>query len=259
MSKSILQLQSGIIYGPVNSRRLGSSLGINLLPIRYKACPFNCAYCQYGFTGPNGYTADSDGHDMPTVNEVIGALEEALDEYPSVSYITFSGNGEPTLHPEFGAIVDKIMGVRNHLAPQARLAILSNSALVDREEVRVSLSRLDARFMKLDAGDEETFRRFNRAHQNIKYDDILSGLKKLKNITIQALFAGGECGNFSDRSIASWIEKIIEIRPNECHIYSIERPAANNRLTLIDESGLREIKERAESLSGIPVKIFRVK
>ena len=259
MRRSILQLQSGIIYGPVNSRRLGSSLGINLLPTRYKVCPFNCAYCQYGFTEGIGYVASSDGQDMPTVDEVIGALEEALGEYPSVSYITFSGNGEPTLHPEFGAIVDKIKGIRNHLAPLARLAVLSNSALVGREEVRASLSRLDARFMKLDAGDEETFRRFNRPHQDIKYDDILSGLKELKDITIQALFAGGESGNFSDRSIASWIEKIYEIKPNECHIYSIERPAADRRLKLIDESGLRKIKERAESLGGIPVKIFSVK
>lgn len=186
-----LKLKKSIIYGPVNSRRLGSSLGVNLLPHTYKACPFNCAYCQYGFTGAKGHVISADGQDMPGVAEVVAAVRSALEEYPSVSYITFSGNGEPTLHPDFRIIVDELKKLKNGINPEIKLAILSNSALVYKEEVRRGLANLDCRFMKLDCGDKETFSRFNRPHKDITLDMIVEGLKKLDDIIIQSLFAGG--------------------------------------------------------------------
>jgi len=256
MTRHLLQLQNDIIYGPINSRRLGSSLGLNILPTSYKACPFNCAYCQYGFTPSHGFMTESDGRDMPTLSEVEKALWGALDEYPSVSYITFSGNGEPTLHPDFGNIVDAVKKIRDDAAPQAKVAILSNSALVYKLEVRDALSRLDVRFMKLDAGDEDTFRRFNRPHKSLDFNSIIDGLKMLENIYIQALFAGGEYGNFNDKAIDSWIEKIGEIKPIACHIYSLDRPTADGRLTLINRADLLKIKELTEKSVNIPVSVF---
>lgn len=256
MTRYLLELQEGIIYGPINSRRLGSSLGLNILPTQYKACPFNCAYCQYGFTRAPGFTTEPDNLHLPEVEEVAKALEDALDEYPTVSYITFSGNGESTLHPDFSRIIDAVREVKSRMAPDARLAILSNSALVFREHVRDALSKLDVRFMKLDVGDGRIFQRFNRPHKNIDFDDVVAGLKQIKGIIIQTLFAGGEHGNYDDSSIEKWIEKIGEINPIECHIYSIDRPSADNKLTLIDKEGLLKIKTRTEKVIKIPVKVF---
>ncbi len=256
MTRRLLPLQESIIYGPVNSRRLGSSLGLNILPIEYKACPFNCAYCQYGFTPSHGFITESDRRDMPSIKEIKAALEDTLEEYPSVSYITFSGNGEATLHPDFGKIIDVVKKIRDGAAPQAKVAILSNSALVYKPEIRDALSKLDARFMKLDAGDEKIFRSFNHPHKSLDFNSMIDGLKQLENIHIQALFAGGEYGNYSDEAINSWIEKIGEIRPLGCHIYSLDRPTADGRLTLVNRDGLLKIKERAENRINIPVWVF---
>ncbi len=256
MTRELLELQRGIIYGPVNSRRLGSSLGLNLLPAGYKVCPFNCAYCQYGYTDNRGYLAESDGSDLPSVDQIIDALTDALEEFPSVSYITFSGNGEATLHPDFTIIVDEIKTLKSKMAPHARLAILSNSALVHKAGVRQALARLDDRFMKLDAGDEDTFRRYNRPHRRITFESIVNGLKRMDEIVIQALFAGGKHGNYTDNAVNAWIEKIAEIKPLECHIYSIDRPFPDGKLEKTEHSQLDLIKERAEKRTGIPIRVF---
>lgn len=256
MSRNLLELQKGVIYGPVASRRLGASLGLNILPAGYKACPFNCAYCQYGFTSPAGFCSVSDSKDMPQTDEIIAALNKALDKFPDVAYITFSGNGEPTLHPDFSDIVDEVKKIRDVKAPHAQMAILSNSALVSQESIREALMKLDRRFMKLDCGDEKTFRKFNRPHKDISYQEIVDGLEKLNEIHIQALFAGGAGGNFNDRHIENWIKKIGEIKPIECHIYSTDRPTADGRLTLVGHDDLVKIKLKAEKEVGIPVNVF---
>ncbi|UCD16476.1 MAG: radical SAM protein, partial [Candidatus Zixiibacteriota bacterium] len=234
----------------------GLSLGINILPAGYKACPFNCRYCQYGFTDKRGYLAESDGCGMPSIDRIADAVSRALTQFPSVSYITFSGNGEPTLHPEFGAIVREIKKLRDILLPHARVAILSNSALVHKECVRIALAELDDRFMKLDAGHEQTFRQYNRPHKDVTFDAVVDGLKKLDRIAIQALFTGGKSGNGSDEAIDFWIRAIGEIKPIACHIYSIDRFAPDKQLTLLDKDELIAIKSLAERRTGIPVGVF---
>jgi len=219
----LLGLQNGIIYGPIDSRRLGSSLGINLLPVEYKACPFNCAYCQYGYTPARGYKSVWGGDDMPPVAEVAEALRVGLGKYPDVSYITFSGNGEPTLHPQFGEIVDEVRKIKEELTGA---------------EIREALGKLDVCFMKLDAGDETMFRRYNRPHKDIKYDEVIEGLKQLGEITIQALFAGGEHGNYNDLHIKNWARKI------------------DGKLTQIDKNGLIRLTEIAAGYTDVPIKVF---
>ncbi len=256
MSSEPLKLKKSIIYGPVNSRRLGSSLGVNLLPYAYKACPFNCAYCQYGFTGEKGNLMSAEGRDIPGVAEVAVAVRSALEEFPSISYITFSGNGEPSLHPDFERIIDEIRKVKNEVNPEIRLAILSNCALVYKDDVRRALEKLDDRYMKLDAGDEQTFQRFNRPHKDITLGMIIDGLKKLDDIVIQSLFAGGETGNYNDHSVDRWIEKIGEIKPRECHIYSLDRPSADRRLTKMSRDNLTEIKRQTEARVRVKVRVF---
>ena len=126
----VLPLKRGVIYGPINSRRLGRSLGINLSPTKTKLCPFDCLYCHYGHT--KIHTAETERHrdHFPTVTEVAAALRHALNSKVDPAYVTFSGNGEPTIHPDFPSIVEEVKAIVRMLAPQARLAILSNSAKI---------------------------------------------------------------------------------------------------------------------------------
>lgn len=256
MSTQPLKLKPGIIYGPVNSRRLGSSLGLNILPFRYKACSFNCLYCQYGFTGARGHTVWLEEREFPSESDVTHALEEALNEYPLVSYLTFSGNGEPTLNPRFSRIVDAVKKVRDRFNPEIKVAILSNSALIGNDEVREGLKKLDFRYMKLDVGDKALFQRFNRPHPEVDFETIIKGLQALGGITIQSLFAGGPNGNAGEKAVNAWISRIAEIKPQECHIYSLDRPAADRTLTPLSRDDLERIKYQAEKISGVTVKVF---
>ncbi len=251
-----IALQKNIIYGPVNSRRLGKSLGVNLLPPDMKLCPFNCVYCQYGYTSPAGFAFNFDRDKLPGIEDIKAALINGIESHPKVSYITFSGNGEPTIHPDFPDIVDAVIEIRDKTIPHARTAILSNSATVSDANIISALNKLDRRFMKLDCGDERIFRRFNRCHKNVTFDGIISGLKDMRDIVIQSLFAGGSHGNTTDENIESWIDKIGLIKPVECHIYSLDRGPADGSLVRLNRSALNKIKEAAESQTQIPVHVF---
>lgn len=256
MTRYLLHLQDGIIYGPINSRRLGRSLGLNILPVGFKTCSFNCIYCQYGYTKSSGFTVKPDKGELSSVGKICDALTAALGRNNEVDYVTFSGNGEATIHPEFGEIVEAVIKIVRKMAPNARTAILSNSSMVSEKNVLQALARLDCRFMKLDAGDEKTFRRFNRPCKDVKYDEVVTGLRQMDNIVIQALFAGGDKGNFNPAHIENWADRIGEIRPTECHIYSIDRPTADGRLEWLSPDSLNEIKELTEARTGIKVKVF---
>lgn len=170
-----LSLQRGVIYGPVDSRRLGRSLGINLLPTGYKLCAFDCIYCEYGRT--KALTTKAKGGPFPTVGVVLRKVEEALRQVPDLKYATFSGNGEPTLHPHFDALVEGVVHLRDEIRPEVKSAILSNSALVGKEEIREALVKLDLRIMKLDAGDPLTWRAINRPAPSLDFETVVAGLK----------------------------------------------------------------------------------
>ena len=208
-----IPLQPGPTYGPVRSRRLGWTLGLNISPISYKLCSFNCVYCQYGWTAV--HTLDSTGRlqDLPSVDDFAKGLEDALRKDRPIDNITFSGNGEATLHPQFAELVDIAVALKKNYRPLARLGILSNSSSVTSEGVRCTLAKLDFRVMKLDAGDIETFSRINRPCRGVDYNAILDGLKSMDNVSLQAMFVDGEIQNVSEREIIQWIERISEIRP----------------------------------------------
>jgi len=190
-SDMLLELKEAVTYGPVNSRRLGRSLGINLFPGVRKVCTFDCLYCQYGRAGsvPN---VRSDSSTLPSASEVATGVEVALrSPTDPPAYLTFSGNGEPSLHPDFPGIVEEILALRDRMIPTARVAILSNSSTVGCLRVREALRRLDVRIMKLDAGDEATFRRFNGPWAGLALDEVLTGLRALEDVTLQTLLASG--------------------------------------------------------------------
>lgn len=251
-----LKLQEGIIYGPINSRRLGRSLGINLLPTTFKLCPFNCIYCQYGWTLMHTDDASKYVDDLPTTDKVRDELEGWLKKNQKVSYITFSGNGEPCLHPQFDKMVDLASELRDKYVPQAKVAVLSNSTCLGRSEVVKGLRQLDVRIMKLDCGPEGTFRKVNRPHKNVKYEEVVENLKNLDRMIIQTVFIQGEINNIEDREVEEWIERLGYIKPQEVQIYSIDRPSADQTLRLVEKEELEGIAQMAAKVLGIEVKAF---
>ena len=251
-----LKLQKGIIYGPINSRRLGSSLGINLSPNDYKLCSFNCIYCQYGKTKVHTIDVIRNLSDLPTKEKVKNALEDWLRKGMKVDYITFSGNGEPTLHPEFDKIVDEVIKLRNKYLPPAKVAILSNSSNVSSPKVKKALKRLDLVIMKLDSGTKEMFQKINSPVKGIEYEKVVEDLKELKNIIIQSVFIGGEVTNTKPDEVEEWIEGLRYILPKKVQIYSLDRPFIGKSISKVDRYVLSKIAELASELSGIEVEVY---
>jgi wyosine [tRNA(Phe)-imidazoG37] synthetase (radical SAM superfamily) len=234
----LLTPKPGIIYGPVASRRLGFSLGINLLPPLEKPCTFDCAYCQYGFTQRPPSPSDA----FPSVDAVLAAVESALAELPlPPAFLTFSGNGEPTTHPHFLTAVQDVCALRDRVLPSAKVAVLSNSTRVFDPVVRQALALLDTRIMKLDAGTEAVFQRYCRPLENVTLDRIVAGLAALSNVTVQALFASGSCGNADPEHVRAWVEKVVAIAPIETQIYTLDRDWPSRDLRPLDDSALEAI------------------
>ncbi len=247
----LLDLKRAATYGPVASRRLGRSLGINLLGSAAKVCTFDCLYCQYGWTPPDALAGDAHGR-LPGVDEVLAQVEGALARLAEPpAYLTFSGNGEPTLHPRFGAIVDGVRAVRDRLAPSARTAILSNSTRVGDPAVRAALARLDVRIMKLDAGDEATFRRFNRPRGGVTFAQVLEGLRALGGVTVQALFADGPDGNAGSDEVRAWLDAVVSVRPVAAQIYTLARGYPSDRIGPVGARLLGAIRDRLRAF-GVP-------
>lgn len=237
----LLEPKSGCVYGPVNSRRLGRSLGINALPAGRKTCTLDCQYCQYGWTTLEPAPRSA----FPEVAEALRAVEArlaSLAEPPD--YLTFSGNGEPTLHPRFPDLVDGVLGIRDRLAPRARLAILSNSTTAGEPDVRDALRRLDVRIMKLDAGRGETLRRFNQPRVGIGVADLVESLRTLGGVTVQALFAGGLMGNAGEEDVEAWLEAVRRVRPVAVQVYSLDRDTPSRDITRLDAPALLAIVTR---------------
>jgi wyosine [tRNA(Phe)-imidazoG37] synthetase (radical SAM superfamily) len=255
----ILELKKGLTYGPVLSRRLGASLGINLFPGGVKRCPFDCVYCQYGWTPETVGRLDRATAGLPTPGEVERAVVRALEglaEPPA--YLTFSGNGEPTLHPEFPKMVERVNTVRRRLGAATRTAVLSNSARVADPAVREALVALDVRIMKLDCGTEETFRRFNRPVPGLALAAVTEGLRFLSErapVTIQSLVAAGAAGNLDETEGQAWIDRLVAIKPAAVQLYTLARGTPSTELVAAPETALRRLAEEARS-KGVPVEVF---
>ncbi len=172
----VLPLERTIIYGPLRSRRLGLSLGVNLLPPNEKVCSFDCVYCHYGRT--TAQTLRPYGLNLPSVPRVRRAVARALRCHPDVTALTFSGNGEPTLYPAFPEIVDQVVSLRRALAPGVKIALFSNATTARRRDIQATLAQFDAPILKLDAGDMETLARINRPVPEVTLDAIVTGLTK---------------------------------------------------------------------------------
>lgn len=251
----LLEPKAGITYGPVQSRRLGRSLGINILPAKKKVCPFDCIYCQYGWTKCHVSMIPPD-FSLPDRNAVRHALEQALGNMKEPpAHITFSGNGEPTMHPDFDGMVDEITAIRNKLAPTAKTAILSNSGLVSEKSIRRSLARLDKRIMKLDCGSHGIFQAYNRPCDGIDLDKITQGLAELEDVTIQSLFSAGETGNLKPENIDAWLERLKRINPEAVQLYTLDRDSPDKKLQAATKKDLSQVKKKLKK-AGLMAEIF---
>ena len=251
----LLELKRDVIYGPVHSRRIGRSLGVNILPAETKLCTFDCLYCHFGWTGAHAASVPA-GVGFRAADEILRAVREALetiDRPPEC--ITFSGNGEPTLHPEFPEIARGVIALRDELSPTSRTAILSNSSTACDETVRDALSLLDLRVMKLDCGDDETFGRFNRPCEGVTLDRITEGLASIADVTVQALMAGGPGGNTGRAALDAWLARLEAIRPTKVQIYTLMRDHPSSGIEPVARERLLGIAKMAE-LRCIRAEVF---
>jgi wyosine [tRNA(Phe)-imidazoG37] synthetase (radical SAM superfamily) len=245
-----MDLQAGIVYGPVHSRRLGRSLGVNLSPPGHKTCNFNCSYCQYGWTD---FPVRGQ---WPRPADVIDAVDRALADCSDVDHITVAGNGEPTLHPAFGPIADGLFSIRARRAPKAKLALLSNGSTLHRFDVMDSLVRFDERYMKLDAGDAMTFRLVNAA--SIPLGRLIADLRTVGHVTLQSMFvrdAEHVIDNTTPRALEAWLGAVDQIQPERVDVYSLHRAPAKSSLLPVPVAVLRQIADRVTSL-GISSRVF---
>ena len=246
-----------IIFGPVKSRRLGVSLGINLLPRRKKVCNFNCIYCECGWT----QSVEAEGGYLPQRAEVYEALASKLQEMkvknqkPDV--ITFAGNGEPTLHPEFQVIIDDSIFLRNKFFPEARIAVLSNSTTITNPSVKDALLKVDMNILKLDSAFDLTIRTHNQPRVNVKVDELIENLKKFKgNLIIQTLFLRGSFNgksidNTSPKEIEAWLKALEKIRPSEVMIYTFSRDTPEEGL--LNKVPIEELKRIAQQVEKLGI------
>lgn len=245
-----MKLQTSVVYGPVKSRRLGRSLGVNLAPGRVKACNFNCVYCQYGWTAQPGRVP------WPDPAAVVNAVDTALANDAAIDCITLAGNGEPTLHPGFARVVDGLVAVRARRAPHARLVILSNGSTLNRTDVVHGLMQFDERHMKLDAGDATTLLRLNACP--VSLGRLIADLRDMGSITLQSMFVrdvNGSIDNTTPDALSAWLDAVREIRPNAVHLYSLDRSPAMKSLKKVDAVDLQGIASKVEAL-GIMARVF---
>lgn len=254
----ILPLQKGVLYGPIHSRRLGTSLGINLMPCGYKLCSFNCVYCHYGSTDILSLDMHNHLNALPHTDSVLGEIEHAMKSSLKFGYLTFSGNGEPTLHPQFHEIVTGVVALRNRYRPAVRIALLSNASGITREEVRMSVAKIDLPVFKLDTGSEKKFEQINRPAERVNFEEIVDVLTNVKEIYLQTVFMLGNPSNVSAQDLNSYFEKVVSIKPVEVQVYSLDRPVPNENIKRVLPTQLEKIATVGSKKTGVNMRAFYI-
>lgn len=243
-----------IVYGPVHSRRLGTSLGVNLLPYDGKLCSFDCIYCECGFN--KDFRTKSK---LPDRENVRMALEEKLQslqkELIRLDVITFAGNGEPTMHPEFPGIIDDTLSLRERLAPEAKISVLSNGMNVGKDPVFAALQKVENPILKLDSAFDATVRLIDRpnapdysvARQVERYRRF-NGRFILQTMFLRGEFEGRRIDNTTEEEVSAWLALVRTLQPSQVMIYTIDRETPARKLEKAPPKVLREIAERVEEM-----------
>lgn len=235
-----------IAYGPIHSRRLGTSLGVELMPLEHKLCTFNCVYCECGWNEPVHHPK------LPTRTEVKTALEAKLSalssQHSDLDVITFSGNGEPTLHPDFLGIIEDTCALRDRYYPKAKVSVLSNSTQLGRPDVVQALRLCDNRILKLDAGTDTMMRRIDLpVNERLTVAQIMEWLKVfdgdfiLQTCFLRGEHAGERIDNTTPDELEAWYKAVEILRPKQIMIYVIDRKTPEEQLEKISREEMERI------------------
>ena len=246
-------LYDNIIFGPVRSRRLGISLGVNLLPIESKLCSFDCIYCECGWNadhpGKRRFNAREDVYTM-----LDATLAKMVADGTPPDVITFAGNGEPTMHPDFESIIGDTIALRDKHCPAAKVSVLSNATQIHREDVCRALRRVDNNILKLDSAFDATVQLMNKPQGNYTVARTVELLKTFEGeLIVQTMFLRGEylgqrVDNTTEEEVAAWLKLVAEIKPKQVMVYSLDRDTPCQTLEKVEKDELRVIAERVEAL-----------
>ena len=220
-----------IVFGPIFSRRLGSSLGVNLLPSIGKLCNFDCVYCECGWNKDG----KGDGK-FPALSDVERALEEkmsrAAEDGTRIDSITFSGNGEPTMHPDFPEVIDMTLRLRDRYFPDAKVSVLSNATLIGRRAVAEALMKVDNPILKIDASSDELVAKINKPVGSYRLSEIVENLTKFDgNFVLQTMFLRSpEFDTVTPDALGAWMDIVRRLRPREVMVYTIDRETPDKSL-----------------------------
>lgn len=239
-------LFSEIVYGPIHSRRLGRSLGMELMPLEHKLCTFDCVYCECGFNQPVSHPV------LPTREEVYEALKEKLEDLQKagegIDVITFSGNGEPTLHPDFLGIIRDTCALRDMYSPNAKVSVLSNSTQLERADVVEALRLCDNRILKLDSAIDSTMQAIDQPlNKDLTVRKIIDMLSTFNgDFTLQTCFLRGvhdgvAIDNTTPEEVAAWYNAVNELKPRQIMMYVIDRATPVKTLEKVPRAELEHI------------------
>lgn len=238
-------LFDSIVYGPIRSRRLGVSLGINLMPTTAKLCTFDCVYCECGWNQPVSHPQ------LPTREQVREALSTSLIALSSknpIDVITFSGNGEPTLHPDFLSIIQDTCSLRDQYCPKAKISVLSNSTQLERTEVVEALLLCDNRILKLDSAIDDTMRLIDKpvnaqlpVKQIVQWLSIFDGDFTLQTCFLRGEYQGQTIDNTTPEELTAWYEMVDYLHPKQVMIYVIDRVTPLETLEKIPAETMEKI------------------
>lgn len=242
-----------IVYGPIHSRRLGNSLGINILPSDGKICTFDCVYCECGYNADNLTNTK-----MPSSEEVILALKKKLAflkaSYCNLDSITFSGNGEPTVHPDFKKIVIESSKVRDYFYPNTAISVLTNGTQIEKKEIFEALLLVNNPILKLDSAFNKTAQLIDGARQDYSVERQVELYQKFNgNFTLQTMFLKGTINshnidNTSEEEVTAWLKIVKTLKPNCVMLYTIDRPTPHKNLEKIKEETLNAIAKKIEAM-----------
>lgn len=261
MPKDQTVLFHSSVFGPIVSRRLGVSLGINLLPDDGKVCTFDCLYCEAGYNAQGSGTTG-----LPLREKVYRQLDAKLRQMKAdgspLDVITFSGNGEPTLHPDFPAIIDDTLSLRDRDYPEAKVSVLTNSTRIFTPEVAEALKKVDNNILKLDSAIEETMRLIDRPNSpEFSVDRVVEALRQfegtgiIQTMMLRGRHDGKTVDNTTDCELQALIAAYKAIRPREIMLYSLDRSTPEENLRKVDIEELKAIGKRIEAATAIPVQV----
>ena len=246
-------LYDNIIFGPIRSRRLGLSLGVNLLPVESKLCSFDCIYCECGWNADHvGRKRFNSREDVRTMLREVLTRMVADSTPPDV--ITFAGNGEPTMHPDFEGVIDDTLALRDELCPTAKVSVLSNATQIHREDVRRALLRVDNNILKLDSAFNATVQLINKPQGAYTVARTVELLKEfegkliIQTMFLRGVYAGQAIDNTADNEVEAWLKLIEEIAPRQVMVYSLDRDTPCQTLEKVSKEELMASAERVRAL-----------